>query len=203
MTGKIHRIGSGWGAITAVWLLMWAGCNLQAVLTPPQPSTPQEGTQGRPAPEATAVRSLSRHYVSVTFSRSVGAEAEDAAAYRIEMSDGTALHVRSVRREDADEVVLVTEAQQAVPYELTVELADAGGGEPTVSGPIPFDGSELEEPFVVSAVSLNTSTVLVTFSEPVELPSATTDSFYAIRKTDGDGALAVLEARPGETPIRH
>ncbi len=172
--------------------LALASCNPEA-----QQSTVDEASQALPALKA--AQSLSRHYVEVVFAGAVGAEAEDAGRYQITGPNDGALPVKAARRAaDDGRVILTTGEQSEVLY--TLKVAGSGGAAvaPVISavslapGSILFKGSSSSEPYIASALALDNTTVLVTFSEVMD-NNANVATFYRIESPD----LKILTAAKG------
>ena len=74
------------------------------------------------SPDLVGAIALSRHYVKVEFTGSVGPDAIQPENYSITAPDGSPLAVNAARVMDGDpnRVLLTTDAQQPVVYHLTV-----------------------------------------------------------------------------------
>lgn len=159
--------------------LIMAVC-LGMACTPSAPEDADDSAQTLPLPfdgaaaaglDAVPVsaQALSQHYVELTFDRPVGAEAEDLSLYTIIATDAAPLAVMEVRRRgtDAKRVLLVTEKQRPVPYELSVQQSQPASKmirqAAVVKSPVVFSGSTTIEPFLATAIALTQNTVLVTF----------------------------------------
>jgi hypothetical protein len=159
-------------------------------------------------PHLTDARASSNHYVTVTFSAPAGALAEAAAHYVITSPDGTPLPVLAVTMQaDRSGATLSTGAQQPVEYQLTMQVADTppatatttaagpsgaaasttttnAAGTSTSGNTVVFTGSTEPEPFLATAMALSPTTVLVTFSDRMDRPTAETAGFYRIVAAD-------------------
>lgn len=143
------------------------------------------GGAARPLPQPVSAKALSRHYVAVkldTKSNPANARAED---FLIKTSDQTAsLQVLDIQPANEDQtIVLVTEAQENRGYTLNVVQTD---GMVSAVQNVAFAGSSLEEPRLLSAVALSSTSVLLTFSEPMNPVTAEIAAFYHIVDPDGD-----------------
>ncbi len=137
--------------IMLVMLLVFAiGCGED--LPPTDTQTAQPGT-----PNLLSATAPSNHYVEVTFSAPVGDEASLAENYTITGPDGTPLPVEAARlSEDRTKVTLTTGSQEPVEYKLTLI--------PTLAI-VNFSGSTVGEEFLISAVSLSNTEVMLLFSK--------------------------------------
>jgi hypothetical protein len=153
-----------------------------------------EDTSGPPAathklPALVAVDAMSEHYVMVVFADPIDDMAIDPALYVIRASDRSPLAVHEARKdEQANRVILVTDAQQPVQYELTATGPDGGGGAGT------FDGNTTPEPDLLYAIALSNTTVLLTFNERVSRVTAENRLFYRISLPDLDILSATRQA---------
>src|SRR5262249_60105822 len=104
----------------------------------------------------------SEHYVEVTFNGSVGADMADPGRYSITTQDGTPLAVHDARRgDDPTTVILTTDAQQPVVYQLRMQTSPNVA---TITAAIATTGNE---PALRTAIALNNTQVLLTFSDPL------------------------------------
>jgi len=143
----------------------------------------------RELPAPVDVTALSEHYVLVVFADSVGQKAMDTTLYVIEDANGTPLDVHEVRADEQnDRVILVTDPQELVPYQLSGPVV----GE--TSSALTFDGSNTPEPDLLYATSLSNTTVLLTFNEKVEKVSAENRLFYRISLPDLNVVSAARQA---------
>src|SRR5215813_11917761 len=140
------------------------------------------------APDLVGAVALSRHYVEVEFSGSVGPDALQPDAYSISGPDGSPLAVTGVRLRDGhpNRVLLTTDAQQAVVYHLTVRTT---GGQAAA-----LVGSSNPEPQLQTAIALSNTQVLLTYDQPVA-GGATTIAFYRIVVPGGDPTQDIGELR--------
>ncbi len=155
------------------------------------------GSDGTSAPPPAArelpalidVVALSEHYVMVVFADDVDEMAIDPSLYTIRTASGAVLVVREVRPdEDANRVILVTDAQEPVQYALTATAPDGGGGAGV------FEGNTTVEPDLLYAIALSNTTVLLTFNEILSAATAQNVSFYRISDPDLVILTAVLQA---------
>lgn len=146
----------------------------------------QDDGAGRALPQAVSARALSNHYVEVVLSAPADDAAESADLYRIVAADGnSALAVHEARRSGSgDRIILMTDAQRAVVYDLTIAqpLAgnDRGAAKILQAGGVTFEGSTLGEPRLVNAVALNNTTVLLMFDGPMNVLTAENTALYHI-----------------------
>lgn len=159
-------------------------------------------TSARALLKATSATALSRHYVQVRLDAPVQSGAVRPDAFRIRATEDRAdLRVLDAEvMEDSATVVLVTEAQEPRSYELTTHNAEStANGVASVSQGILFNGSMLDEPQLLNAVALSSTTVLLTFSEPMNPVTAEVASFYHILDPDGepDIDISVVSAQLG------
>ncbi|MGD2110769.1 MAG: hypothetical protein PVI86_15430, partial [Phycisphaerae bacterium] len=149
------------------------------------------GTQnGEALKNVASARSISSHYVLVEFSEPADKAAELPMSYVILDPAGSALGIQSVALSaDRMQALLTTDEQANVEYQLAA-ASTAGGvmppGMPVPSGPLLFVGSSLEEPILESAVSLSNTSILLTFSTPMDEESAENIAFYEIADPDGN-----------------
>jgi hypothetical protein len=155
-----------------------------------------------------------RYYVELELAAQPIAAASDPARYTIVDRAGTRLDVSEVSvLSEPYRIRLVTSAQQAVRYELSVDLSDsdqpptaARQGEsdvavvssalsaPETTQVIEFDGSLIEGPMLSSAVSLSPTSLLLTFSEPMERTSVSDARQYRIAEPDLQVLSAAIDA---------
>jgi hypothetical protein len=90
--------------------------------------------------------------------------------------------------DDSTRVILTTDAQQAVTYQLTMQTSGNGAAAATVTG------STNPEPQLQTAIALNNTQVLLTFDQPVA-GGATTIAFYRIVVPGGDPTQDIGELR--------
>lgn len=144
-------------------------------------------------PGITGVKAISEHYIEVTLSESASDASFEPSNYLVEEVDGEVLGITAVRSmSDARRVLLISDAQDGgVVYKITSAkqgvVGDAGGIDQSLdSGQfLFFGGSGAVEPMLLSAVSLDSTTILLTFSEPLNKPTAERAEFY--RVLDGSG----------------
>ncbi len=117
----------------------------------------------------------STHYVSLKFSGSAGPAEVQASRYLITDPAGRSLKVLDASLR-GDGVLLVTEAQQAVRYTIAVsepagdevqEQDGLGVSRKGLHTTLDFEGSTLGEVFVVGAVPVDNTRVLIVFSGPL------------------------------------
>ncbi len=155
---------------------------------------PDSALQEAMLPSVTAARALSSHYVEVTFADPTDDVAEAASNYVITAPDGSQLRVLSARLgADGLQVVLTTDEQQKVRYALAVpgaaSLIDPASSLSGEVGSLGFMGSSDREPLLESAISLDNTHVLLTFSERMDKELAENVAFYRIADPDGDTDL--------------
>ncbi|MGB0715320.1 MAG: hypothetical protein ACPGXK_05545 [Phycisphaerae bacterium] len=192
--------------------LMLAGCNNGV-------DNANDTTASRTMPEPVSAMAISRHFVEVRFAGSIENAEGLSSFFRIEAADGSgALQVNEATvAPDKTRVFLSTREQEPRTYRLSLQeptlegigtTAGANSGDTaplnTAGGiasgdSIFFTGSTSGEPTLVSAVALNSSTVLLTFSEPLNKLTAEQAGFYRILDPDGnpDIDISVLSATLG------
>ena len=140
------------------------------------------------SPDLVGAIALSRHYVAVEFTGSVGPDAVQPANYSITAPDGSALAVNAARVMDGDasRVILTTDAQQPVVYHLAVRAP--------VTTTASLVGSTNPEPELQTAIALSNTQVLLTFDQAVAA-GATTIGFYRIVVPGGDPTQDIGELR--------
>lgn len=160
---------------------------------------------GNDLPKAAGARALSNHYVEVTLSAAAEASAASPAMYRIVDADGVALTVHEAwLTGEGDRLILVTDAQRAVPYDLTVTPADENGNARVMQpGGVTFNGSTLGEPQLVNAVALSNTSVLLTFSGPMNVRTAERKELYRITAPSEfpEANVQVTEAQLGSDEV--
>lgn len=142
---------------------------------------------GSGLPNLVTAKALSNHYVEVTYSEMPGEEGEDPGAYLITESDGTVLPVEAaIVSKEATKIILTTGPQKEVEYQLSVNdragagrAKDEGGG----SNMVTFAGSAVSEPFLARAISLGSTSVLLTFSAQMDNTVEVVE-FYRISAPD-------------------
>lgn len=154
---------------------------------------------GRGLPSAQQARALSNHYVEVVVSDATAESAESAAIYRITDASGAALTVHQARRAGANRVVLMTDSQRAVNYDLAIADASttaASAGQAVVA----FSGSVSGEPRLINAVALNNTTVLLTFDAPMNVLTAEqTERYHISAPTEyPEAGVQIVSAALGE-----
>ena len=150
------------------------------------------------------VEGLSRHYVRVRFIREVGEIADTPSHYRITDPNGKSLGVKKVLVSlDRRTARLTTEAQEPVPYVFTIaEQDEAWGREPRGFS---FAGAtDLPEPYLASVVALDSTRVMLAFSEPLA-EQAVDAGWFRIPglqvegvQLSNDGQLLYIETSPQE-----
>ncbi|MHC4696005.1 MAG: hypothetical protein ACYTFA_04600, partial [Planctomycetota bacterium] len=160
--------------LTLVTSMIVAGCGNQQL---------GSDASGRSIPKLASAKALSRHYVDVVFTGPVGAADAIAGNYTITALDGAELSVRNAELQDDNQVLLTTDSQDSVSYQLVFNTAPlTRAGEASVA----FTGSAQPEPIVESAIALDATTVLLTFSEAMDATTTTVASYYRIADPDGD-----------------
>ncbi len=172
-------------AVFGVLVLVAAGCDggLSGVL--------QDAASGRDFPKLVSAKGLSRHYVEVSFAEAVGAEALDAAMYSITGPGDTALGVRAAAAGgDSRTVILTTDPQQPdVEYVLALQM---GSVSTSTIGTVAFPANNSSEPFMMSAVALTNTSVLLTFNLKMDAAVSLNPSYYSISNPDLAVSSAVL-----------
>jgi hypothetical protein len=140
----------------ALFLVFTVGCDMIDDLAgSSDDSGASSGTQSA-KPNLLGATAPSNHYVDVQFSAPVGDQEAMAENYTITGPDGTPLPVEAAHlSDDQTKVTLTTGPQEPVEYKLTLvpTLAIAN-----------FGGSTVGEEFLVSAVSLSNTEVMLLFS---------------------------------------
>lgn len=154
----------------------------------------------------------SNHYVAVSFEETPTGTAWDAESYVIaDTASGATLDVLSVLADEGDSrrVLLATASQKTVEYALQFGEGLTGGGGGAGQGGgggsnrgITFQGSDNAEPFLATAIALSNTTVLLTYSEPVD-EGALDIRFHRIAAPDLDILAAEFsdEGSPGTTVL--
>ncbi len=150
-------------------LLVWAckGSND----SPPASST----ASGKQAGQLISAHAPSTHYVRLMFSETPPESALEAARYAITDGAGATLPILFANRGDTHEIVLATEAQRETRYSLSFQPPGAAppNGDPKAtvarhaSALIPsvvFQGSQVGEAYLKSAVAINNTQVVAMFS---------------------------------------
>ena len=173
--------------IASSWVFL--GCN-SGILTD------EDAPAGAPLSTILRAEALSQHYVQLVFREPVdGDSAEDALTYKITAPDSTSLRIDSARvLGDGTRVILTTDPQKDVDYRVTRQShAPQGNGDNDPAGlnsandpmgSAGFRGSTNPEPFLGSAISLDSTSVLLTFSQKLDRNSAENTSFYRIVAPD-------------------
>ena len=177
-----------------------------------------DGSASRALPEPAGAMALSRHFVEVRFDDSIEDPGNLISRFLIEAADGSGiLGVESAElAPDKTRVFLSTREQEPRAYRLSLmeatlegvgTTAGTGGSDDGAQSngiassgqSVFFTGSTSEEPSLVSAVSLDSTHVLLTFSEPLNKLSAEQAGFYRILDPDGnpDIDISVLAAALG------
>ncbi|HEX7039870.1 MAG TPA: hypothetical protein VF202_07165, partial [Trueperaceae bacterium] len=189
-------------ARTRMWATIFAlGALLGACGQPQPPAPPLEIVEA----EATSQTS-----VVVTFNQAVDEGAVEADNYRITGPDGSHLRVLAAYRlEDAAKVVLATEPQQLVEYQLVVRDVGAAGimSAAGFQAQSAFGGSGETAPIVASAIALSNTTVLVTFADPnngkpADMGSGALEPAYYEIANPGLDVLGVAYASGGKDHAR-
>jgi hypothetical protein len=141
-------------------------------------------SKGVANPKLTAVVSLSRHRVLVTYDRDLDAAALSASSYAFYSTQAVNLPVTGVARATNNQAFVMTGPQEPVTY--TVK-------QPKTSRPVTFQGSTATEPKVLNATAVSTTQILVTFSEPMGT-GAYQPSSYQITVQGSSASLAVTGA---------
>ncbi|MEK6675681.1 MAG: hypothetical protein AABZ47_08510 [Planctomycetota bacterium] len=148
----------------------------------------------RAMPNVVGAKSLSQHYVEVTFATAPGLEALQAGRYEILDAEQIKLAIRDAFvGEDSRQVVLTTDLQNPKEYFLRVSGADI---EPSLItlGPAPISGAggdqltflaaTISEPDLRSAISLSNTSVLLLYSLKMDRPTTLNRPFYSIANPD-------------------
>jgi len=149
-------------------VLFLGGCGGE--LTPGDDDASQD-VSTEPVLKVEQAVAVSRHYVEVIFSRSVGPEAAVTGYYSITDPDARVLPVLSARiMGDGTRVLLTTGEQEEVEYRLAVNLAaiTVRTARLTSTQAVFFRGSPAQEPYVISAIALSPTSVLVSYSGPMD-----------------------------------
>ncbi|HET8986303.1 MAG TPA: Ig-like domain-containing protein, partial [Trueperaceae bacterium] len=127
------------------------------------------GQPGSQALQIVDVQATSQSSVVVVFDLAVNDAALEADNYAITAPDQSRLLVLAAYRLDNLTVVLATEPQQLVRYDLVVNHIGGPGMSATqLEAQGAFDGSAASAPAVASAVALSNSSVLVSFVDPAD-----------------------------------
>jgi hypothetical protein len=150
---------------------------------------PTSSTANKEIPNPITARSISSHYTMVEFDGSVvGTAAAEPESYVIVGPGDESLAVLALDvSDDGTEVMLTTEEQDEVPYDLTVaglSLDEALRG--LAAGSIGFVGTSMREPFLESAVSLSSTQILLTFSNQMDQATTENIDYYEIADPDGN-----------------
>lgn len=201
MPNRIVRVPSAsprrwrprWGALLAV--LSLAACG--------QGGDPRDDVE---ALAVTSARATSATSISVTFSHPV-VGADDPADYVVRDPGGARLAVVDAYVKDEGRlVVLATEPQRLVDYELEVveptPVSDGLRASALLHATKPVAGSAVPAPFVQSATALDDTHVLVTFEDPVGPPGveAHDDALDPVNYLVVEPALEVHEVRFADGP---
>ena len=152
---------------------------------------------GAPLPSTVGARAISQHYVEVAFASPAQALAGNVGSYGISDPSGTPLRINSAMlRADGNSVLLVTDAQRNVLYELAIGRAGSATADQTLS----FTGSLLPEPIIEDAVALDNTSVLLVFSDAMNADTASNVANYALTNAETGAAIAVESAEIGEDP---
>jgi hypothetical protein len=140
-----------------------------------------KGGGGVANPKLTAVTSLSRHRVLVTYDRDLDAASLQASNYAFYSTQAVNLPVTGVSRATNNQAFVMTEAQEPVTYRVE---------RPKTSRPVTFMGSAVNEPKLVGVRPLSKTQLVVIFSEAIGA-SALQPSAYQINVAGSTATLAV------------
>ena len=134
----------------------------------------------------TDVTSLSSHYIQATFDAPVVGALLSPDAYLVTGADSSRLEVVSVAEGEAPNQVILAMAAPAVGA-MTVSF------DPSVTAAISvvasIEGHNNDEFYLESSIALSNTSVLLTFSDPLDTETASVEQFYRIVAT-ADGAPA-------------
>lgn len=185
MNVRIRRAGLVMGM--AAFAL--AGCDAQTGIN--------DTAAGRSIPGVTGAKSLSSHYVEVTFADSVGDSASDAARYVITDPQSGRLSVtRAEVTSDPKRVLLTTDGQNVVEYGLRVDRSPRPGEDAEAvetEREIAFAGDNGPEPCILYAIALNNTQVLITFDLTMDTPTTQDPKYYEFTPQLGVSSV-VLDA---------
>ncbi len=165
------------------------------------------GTAGRLLPPPASAKAISNHYVEVRLQDKADSAAVRPEAFVIQSADGLgSLSVTTAQIVgDGQTVLLATDGQESRPYRLTVISNPESAVEFQAAQSVGFVGSTIPEPRLLSAVALNSTTVLLNFSEPMNPVTAEVTAFYHIADPDDDPDLdiSIVSAQlgPGGTTV--
>lgn len=142
----------------------------------------------------THVAALSNHYVELTFSGPAAEDVENPERYTIADSGGNLLAVTAARRVDEKTVILTTAAQDEVTYVLRTQEFGIRAVAMVDIPEISFVGSLQSEPYLSSAIAFSNTSVLLTFSKPMDKESVKTKEFYRIANPELEILDATLQA---------
>lgn len=158
----------------------------------------------RKLPLIANAKSMSRHYVEVTFAGEVSAVAADASRYVVTDPKSERLPVTRVELTgDPTRVLLVTDSQEPVNYDLRVDRTDVpavDGLEAQANPEIAFVGDNGVEPCILYAIALNNTQVLITFDLAMD-PAATQDKKYYEFQPDLGISSVVLDPVARKTAV--
>ncbi|MGB0714676.1 MAG: Ig-like domain-containing protein [Phycisphaerae bacterium] len=143
----------------------------------------------RVKPDLLTARAQSRHYVEVRLETPLSESSELEDAFRIKTADNSSeLKILRIDPVSDDRLVIATEAQDARSYNLSGFNPNRDDEDvPSIA----FFGSIAAEPQLLSAVALDNTTVLLTFSEPLNPPSAEDVNNYVITDALSDGGVEI------------
>ncbi len=144
---------------------------------------------GAALPVLTRAKALSNHYVEVIFSGPASDVAELPSTYVITGPDERQLQVVDARLDEGrTKAVLTTAQQEEVEYLVDVQSGATREATESTAGSsaVTFMGSDTREPFLESAISLSNTSLLLTFSEPMDPYTVGDIQFYRIADPDGD-----------------
>lgn len=168
------RASRYWFGATLALLVAFAGCDAQSGL---------DSIAGRSVPGVASAKSLSAHYVEVSFSGKAGSDAASPARYDIRDAEGRRLDVSAVELVDNNSKALLTTAtQDVIPYSLRVDRTPTGvGGVTETNVPeVQFAGDNGPEPCILYAVALTNTSVLLTFDLVMEAATTQVKDYYEI-----------------------
>ncbi|MGB0715067.1 MAG: hypothetical protein ACPGXK_04260, partial [Phycisphaerae bacterium] len=157
---------------------------IPALLFVPACSSDLDPSSSSKLPTVVAARSMDANTIEVEFSQPVGVEAEDEANYRVTNSKSEILDIQRVRvSEDRLAAELTTDDQvDTEAYSLSL------GSEPSV--PV----SSFILPRVVGAVSLDYTTVKVTFTTQMGSSASDASNYFITQESQNEeaGRIEVL-----------
>jgi hypothetical protein len=120
------------------------------------------------------ISALSNHYFAASFDRPATGQLLTPEAYTLLGPDGLLPILSVFAGADSRTVILATAAQQPVNYTLQARVSDTLVGEGEAVGSIN------PEPWLQTAIATSSTTVLLTFSDPMDAATAQNKAFYRI-----------------------